>query len=232
MDSERLSRRKTLGLLAAGPAAVAALAGSLQAAAEDSDAPGILMPVGDATEAVDTLYPFFRVAEDGYRAVIAGPEARLYHMVLHEVPPSAKVPWDITEERPGYHIQAEVAFRDVDPTKFAGLFVSGGRAPEYLRYDKDLLRITRHFFEANKPVAVVCHGIEIVSAAGVIRGRTVTTVAKCALDAEQGGARYVDRPVVVDGNLVTARTWHDYATFMKEFMKLVLAGKSKRGVAE
>jgi len=234
MNPNRLSRRETLGLLAAGPAALGALAAHPQAAVagQDSESPGILMPIGDATEVVDTLYPFFRVAEDGYRAVIAGPEARTYHMVMHEVPPSAKVPWDITEERPGYHIQAEVAFRDVDPTRFAGLFVSGGRAPEYLRYDKDLLRITRHFFEANKPVAVVCHGIEIVSAAGVIRGRTVTTVAKCALDCEQGGARYVDQPVVVDGNLVTARTWHDYATFMKEFMKLIHAGKEKRRVAE
>jgi protease I len=236
MNRNHLSRRETLSFLAAAPAALAALAAEAHAAADEpsTEAPGILMPIGDATEAVDTLYPFFRVAEDGYRAVIAGPEARTYHMVLHEVPPSAKIPWDITEERPGYHIQAEVAFRDVDPTKFAGLFVSGGRAPEYLRYDKDLLRITRHFFEVNKPVAVVCHGIEIVSAAGVIRGRTVTTVAKCALDAEQGGAKYVDQPVVVDGNLVTARTWHDYATFMKEFLKLVHAaqGSKKEGVAD
>jgi protease I len=240
MKSNRLSRRETLGLLAAAPAALGALAAFQNAAIAASDEPSqesagsILMPIGDATEVVDTLYPFFRVVEDGYRPVIAGPEARTYHMVMHEVPPSAKIPWDITEERPGYHIQAEVAFRDVDPTKFAGLFVSGGRAPEYLRYDKDLLRITRHFFEANKPVAVVCHGIEIVSAAGVIRGRTVTTVSKCALDCEQGGAKYVDRPVVVDGNLVTARTWHDYGTFMKEFMKQVLAakGREKRGVAD
>src|SRR5204862_7140687 len=123
-------------------------------------------------------------------------------------------------------------FRDVNPAEYAGLFISGGRAPEYLRYDKDLLRITRHFFETNKPVASVCHGLEILTAAGVIKGRTVTTVAKCALDAEQGGARYVDRPVVVDGNLITARTWHDYGTFMKEFMKLVMAGKDKRRVAE
>ena len=67
----------------------------------------VLIIVGDASETVDTLYPYFRVAEDGYRAVIAGPEARMYHMVLHEVPPSAKIPWDITEERPGYHIQAD-----------------------------------------------------------------------------------------------------------------------------
>ncbi len=224
-----LNRRKTLGLLAAGPAAIAALGEVAQA--EDAEAPAILMPIGDATEAVDTLYPFFRVAEDGYRAVVAGPEARTYHMVLHEIPPAAKIPWDITEERPGYHIKAEIAFRDVDPAKYAGLFVSGGRAPEYLRYDKDLLRITRHFFEAGKPVAVVCHGIEIISAAGVIRGRTVTTVAKCALDAEQGGARYVDKPCVVDGNLVTARTWHDSAPFMREFMKMLQNGKSKNVAA-
>ncbi len=190
----------------------------------DPQAPKILMPIGDATEAMDTLYPFFRVAEEGYRAVVAGPQARLYHMVLHEVPPGAAIPWDITEERPGYHLRAEVAFREVKPEEYAGLFISGGRAPEYLRYDHDLLRITRHFFEAAKPVAVVCHGIEIVSAAGVIRGRTVTTVAKCALDAAQGGAHYVDQPVVVDGNLVTARTWHDSAPFMREFMRLLRAG--------
>jgi protease I len=185
------------------------------------------MPIGDASEAVDTLYPFFRVQEDGYQAVVAGPEARLYHLVAHEVPPNSVVPWDITEERPSYHLKADVAFRDVDPTEYAGLFVSGGRAPEYLRYNKDLLRITRHFFETNKPVAVVCHGIEIVSAAGVIRGRTVTTVAKCALDAEQGGAKYVNEPIVVDGNLVTARTWHDNAPFMREFMKMLNAAKPR-----
>ena len=185
--------------------------------------PKVLMPIGDATEAMDTLYPFFRIAEDGFEVVVAGPEARLYHTVLHEIPPNPAVPWDITEERPGYHLKAAVAFRDVNPTDYAGLFVSGGRAPEYLRYDKDLLRITRHFFEAKKPVAVVCHGIEIVSAADCIRGRTVTTVAKCALDAAQGGAKYVDQPVVVDGNLVTARTWHDNTPFLKKFMEMLRA---------
>src|SRR3954454_15925586 len=132
MNPNRLSRRETLSLLAAGPAALSFLTAQAQAAAgQDSEAPGILMPVGDATEAVDTLYPFFRVAEDGYRGVIAGPEARTYHMVLHEVPPSAKIPWDITEERPGSHIQAEGAFRDVGPTKSAGLCFGGGCTPEY-----------------------------------------------------------------------------------------------------
>src|SRR5579863_4945507 len=136
--------------------------------------PKVLMPIGDGTEVLDTMYAYFRLHEDGFEVVVAGPQARVYHMVLHEIPPASDPPWDITRESAGYHLAASVTFRDVDPREFAGLFVSGGRAPEYLRYDQDLLRITRHFFETNKPVAVVCHGIEIVSAAGVIRGRTVT----------------------------------------------------------
>lgn len=181
----------------------------------------ILIPIGDATEVLDTFCPLFRFEEDGFVPVVAGPEARLYHLVLHEVPPDSSIPWDITQERPGYHLRATVAFRKVNPRDYVALFLSGGRAPEYLRDDEDLLRITRHFFEAEKPVASVCHGIEILAAADVIRRRTVTTVRKCARDAAQGGARFVDRPVVVDGNLVTARTWHDTAPFLREFMKLL-----------
>jgi len=116
-----------------------------------------------------------------------------------------------------------VAFRDLESNDYAGMFISGGRAPEYLRYDQDLLRVTRDLVAARKPVACVCHGIEILTAAGCIGGRTVTTVAKCALDARQGGATYVDRNVVVDGHLVTARTWHDNTPLLREFIKLLKA---------
>ena len=188
--------------------------------------PKVLMPIGDATEVLDTMYPYYRLPEDGFEVEVAGPEARLYHMVLHEIPPGADPPWDITQERPGYHIRATIAFGDVDPTQYAGLFLSGGRAPEYIRYDQDLLRATRHFFEANKPVACVCHGIEILTAADCIQGRTVTTVAKCAMDAQQGGATYVDQPVVIDGNLVTARTWNDNTPLLKNFVQMLKAASN------
>ncbi len=107
------------------------------------------------------------------------------------------------------------------------LFISGGRAPEYIRYDTDLLRITRHFFEHKKPVASVCHGVEILTAADVIEGRTVTTVAKCALDVAQGKGRYVNQAVVVDGNLVSARTWHDNTPLLKAFVELLKAHASR-----
>ncbi|MCA9232059.1 MAG: DJ-1/PfpI family protein [Planctomycetales bacterium] len=181
----------------------------------------ILMPIGDATETLDTFYPFFRLQEEGWEVVVAGPEARLYHTVLHEIPPAASVPWDITQERPSYHIQATVAFQDIRADDYAGMFVSGGRAPEYIRYNQDLLKAVREIAEAAKPIACVCHGIEILSAAGVIEGRKVTTVAKCALDAQQGGADYVDTPVIVDGPFVTARVWHDNAPLMRAFVKML-----------
>jgi protease I len=181
--------------------------------------PRVLLIIGDAAEVFDTLYPLHRVKEDGFDVVVAGPERRLYHLVQHDRHPE----WDITIESPGYRLAADVAFRDVNPEDFAGLVLTGGRAPEYLRYDADLLRIVRHFFGRNKPVASICHGIEIVATANVIRGRRVTTVAKCRFDAEVCGAIYVDEPVVVAGNLVTARTWHDNWAWMREYIRLLNA---------
>ena len=83
-----------------------------------------------------------------FEVVVAGPEARLYHGVMHEVPPDTTIPWDITREQPAYHIRATVAFRDVKPQEYFAALYSGGRAPEYLRYDEHLLAITRHFCEA------------------------------------------------------------------------------------
>jgi protease I len=179
--------------------------------------PKILLVIGDATEVLDTMYPYFRLPEDGFEVVVAAPQKKLYHMVLHEQPPG----WDITQETAGYHLHSDISFADVKPEEYAGLFLSGGRAPEYLRYDPDLLNITTHFAKAGKPIASVCHGIEILAAANCISGKKVTTVAKCELDATLVGATYVNEPVVVDGNLVTARTWHDNTPFLREFLRLL-----------
>ena len=177
----------------------------------------VLMPIGDAAEAIDTIYPLYRVQEDGFEAEVAGPEARVYHLVMHEIPPG----WDITREGPSYHLKATIAFRDVDPSQYTGLFLTGGRAPEYIRYDPDLMRIVRHFFAENKPVAVVCHGAEIVAAADVIAGKRMATVLKCRKDIELCGASFVDDGCVIDGNMVSGRTWHDQHRYMPQFMKML-----------
>ena len=184
--------------------------------------PKILIVIGDAAEAMDTFYPYFRVQEDGYQAVVAAPDKRTYSLVMHEIPPG----WDVTKESPSYHMKSDIAFRDVVASEYDGMFITGGRAPEYLRYNEDLLNIVRHFFETKKPVAVVCHGAEIVATADVIKGKRMATVPKCKFDVEVCGATFVNEGCVRDGNMVSGRTWHDNPLFMAEFMRML---KEPRG---
>ena len=183
----------------------------------------VLIIVGDATETVDTLYPFLRIQEDGFTPVVAGPQARRYQMVLHEVPSG----WDITREYEGYTIQADIAFKDVRPEEYVSIFFSGGRAPEYIRDDPDLIRITRYFFENNKPIASVCHGVEIPARAGCGEGRHMATVPKCQYDLEVCGGTFVNEPCVIDGNLVSGRTWHDHGHYMKHWMEMLIAERQR-----
>jgi len=176
----------------------------------------VLIVIGDGAEVLDTMGPYYRLGED-YTVVVAAPEAESYHLVIHELGPG----WDITVEREGYRIESDIAFRDVDPDDYAALVLPGGRAPEYLRYDEHLLAITRSFFAADKPVASICHGIEILATADVIRGRRVTTIPKCRFDATVCGATYLDEPVVRDGALICARGKKDISPWMKEFVGMV-----------
>ncbi len=183
--------------------------------------PKVLMIVGDATETVDTLYPFYRLIEAGFQPIIAAPEKRRYQMVLHEVKPG----WTITKEWEGYSIEADIAFRDVQVEEYAGIFFSGGRAPEYIRYDADLVRITRHFFVANLPIASVCHGVEIPAYANCVRGRQMATVAKCRFDLEVCGGIFVNEPCVIDGNLISGRTFHDNGYYIGPWIRLLEANR-------
>lgn len=184
----------------------------------------VLIVIGDATETVDTLYPYFRLQEDDFRPVVAAPAKRRYHTVLHEVAPG----WDITREFEGYTIEADVAFRDVVPDDYLGIFFSGGRAPEYIRDDPDLIRITRHFFTENKPIASVCHGVEIPCRAGCVTGRRMATVAKCRFDLEVCGGIYVNEPCVIDGNLVSGRTYHDHGKYVGAWVRLLTEARARK----
>lgn len=177
----------------------------------------VLIIVGDASETLDTLYPYLRLQEDGFTPVVAGPEKRVFQMVMHEVRPG----WTITREWEGYQIAADIAFADVKASEYAGIFFSGGRAPEYIRDDPDLIAITQHFFDTGKPISSVCHGVEIPARADRVRGRRMSCVRKCRFDLEICGGIFVDEPYVVDGNLVSGRTWHDHAPVMGAFMAML-----------
>ena len=174
----------------------------------------VLIIVGDASETLDTMYPYYRLQEAGLEPVVAAPEKRRYQMVMHEVKPG----WTITREWEGYTIMPDVTFAEVKPEEYLGIFFSGGRAPEYIRYDEDLMRITRHFFEAGKPVASVCHGVEIPAKAGCVKGRRMATVPKCRFDLEVCGGIFVDEPCVVDGRLITSRKPDDLPAFCRAIL--------------
>jgi protease I len=174
----------------------------------------VLVVVGDGAEVIDTLVPFYRLSED-YQVDIAAPAVCTYHMVQHH----HRSDWDITVETPGYDIESTIAFADVDPSDYIGLVLPGGRAPEFLRYDEDLLRLVKVFMEENKPVASICHGIEILAAADVIRGKDITTIPRCQLDAELAGATYVSEGLVISGNLYCCRFKRECASWMKAFVR-------------
>ena len=177
----------------------------------------VLIIFGDAAETVDTMYPYFRLIEAGYEPVLAAPEKRDYQMVMHQVKPG----WTITKEWEGYTMPAAVAFKDVNPKDYIGIFFSGGRAPEYIREDEHLIEITRHFFNNNLPVASVCHGVEIPARADCVRGRKMATVPKAKFDLEVCGGTFVDEPCVIEGNLVSGRTFWDHGHYMGAWIKLL-----------
>ena len=106
-------------------------------------------------------------------------------------------------------------------SEYAGIFFSGGRAPEYIREDPDLIRITQYFFDKNLPIASVCHGVEIPARADRVMGRRMATVPKCKFDLEICGGTFVDEPCVVDGNLVSGRTFHDNGKYFGKFIELL-----------
>jgi protease I len=186
----------------------------------------VLLIVGDATETVDTLYPFYRLIEGGYKPVVAAPEKRKYQMVLHEVKPG----WTITKEWEGYSIDADIAFKDINPEEYVGIFFSGGRAPEYIREDADLLRITKWFWEQKKPCASVCHGVEIPARADIVKGLRMATVAKCKFDLEICGGIYVNEPCVIDQHMYSGRTYHDSGHFIGPWIKALDAERAKMGI--
>lgn len=173
----------------------------------------VLLVAGDGGEVIDTMVPFYRLGED-FDVVVAAPEKRSYHLVQHEHDPN----WDITVESPGYKITSDIAFREVNTAEYIGLVLPGGRAPEFLRYDEHLIRIVKEFFVKQKPVASICHGIEILAVADVIRGIEVTTIPRCRFDAEIAGAIYLNQALVISGNLYCCRFKRECSAWMKAFV--------------
>ncbi|MFF8774433.1 DJ-1/PfpI family protein [Kitasatospora sp. NPDC015120] len=177
----------------------------------------ILLVTGDAAESLEVFYPYQRLREEGYRVDIAAPERKRLQFVVHDFVEG----FDTYTEKPGYTWPADLAFAEVDPAGYVALVIPGGRAPEYLRNDPEVQRIVRHFYEAGKPVAQICHGPLVPAAAGVLAGRTSAAYPALEPDVRAAGATYVDGEAVVDGVVVSARAWPDHPAWLRAFIEVL-----------
>lgn len=179
----------------------------------------VLIATGEFGESLETYCMKYRLEEEGATAVIASPTLKSLQLVVHDFEPG----YEGYTEKPGYRIQSDIAYSQVDPESYDGLLIPGGRAPEEIRLQKDLIRIVGHFLDRKLPVGAMCHGVMIIYTARPIRDRTLTAYQGIRPDIELLGGKFVDKEVVVDGSLVTSRGWPDLPGFLREFLKLLRA---------
>lgn len=182
----------------------------------------ILFLVGDYVEDYEVMVPFQTLAAVGYTVEAACPDKAAGEKVRTAV---HDFEGDQTySEKPGHNFELNKTFSEINEAEYDGLVIPGGRAPEYIRLNPRVLEITRHFFETNKPVAAICHGAQVLAAAGVLQGRTCSAYPAVGPDVTSAGGEYASIPVnqaVSEGNLVSAPAWPAHPAWMSQFMKLL-----------
>ena len=176
----------------------------------------ILVLTGDGGESYETLYAVHRMREAGYVARVAAPSKRRLHLVIHDFEPG----WDTYIERaPGYGVQADVAVKDAKAAGYDAILIIGGRAPEYLRNNPAVIKLVRDFDAKGKWMFAICHGIQVLVAAGLASGRKLTCYEHVKFEVEQAGGTWHKDQAVRDGRYVTAQTWESHPQFYALVMK-------------
>jgi protease I len=182
----------------------------------------ILMLVGDYAEDYEVMVPFQALLAVGHTVHAVCPERKEGEKVrtaIHDFEGDQTY-----SEKRGHDFTLNASFADVKAEDYDALVIAGGRAPEYLRLNEAVLVLVRYFFTAGKPVAAICHGPQILCAAGVIQGRRVSAYPAVAPEVRLAGAEYVDIPIdgaVTDGNLVTAPAWPAHPAFVAQFLEVL-----------
>ncbi|ARV57597.1 protease [Nostocales cyanobacterium HT-58-2] len=180
----------------------------------------ILMLVGDYVEDYEVMVPFQALQMVGHTVHAVCPDKKAGEKVRTAV---HDFEGDQTySEKPGHNFTLNASFAEVKAETYDALVIPGGRAPEYIRLNQQVLEITRHFAEGNKPIAAICHGLQLLAAADVLQGKKCTAYPACGPDVQRAGGTYVNVPadeVVVDGNLVTAPAWPAHPRWLAEFLK-------------
>ena len=182
----------------------------------------ILMLVGDFVEDYEVMVPFQALQMLGYTVHAVCPDKQAGDKVRTAV---HDFEGDQTySEKPGHNFALNASFAAVRPEQYDALVVPGGRAPEYIRLNPRVIEIVRHFAESNKPIASICHGLQVLAAAGVLKGRSCSAYPACGPDVTAAGGRYQDISVDeahVDGNLVTAPAWPAHPAWLAAFVKVL-----------
>jgi protease I len=184
----------------------------------------ILMLVGDFVEDYEVMVPFQMLTMVGHTVHAVCPDKKAGEKVrtaIHDFEGDQTY-----SEKPGHNFTLTATFDEVKPEDYDGLVIPGGRAPEYIRLNARVLEITRHFAEANKPIAAICHGPQVLVAAGVLAGKTCIAYPAVQPDIEKVGGKLgtineTFSNAVVDGNLVTAPAWPAHPEWIKKFLDLL-----------
>jgi protease I len=182
----------------------------------------ILMLVGDFVEDYEVMVPFQALQIAGHQVDAVCPDKKAGEFVrtaIHDFEGDQTY----TEKR-GHNFALNATFSEIKAAEYDALVIPGGRAPEYLRLNPEVLAIVRHFAEARKPIAAICHGAQILAAAGVIKGRKINAYPACAPEVTLAGGEFVSLPfesAVTDENFVTGPAWTAHVAWLQQFLKLL-----------
>lgn len=182
----------------------------------------ILMLVGDYVEDYEVMVPFQALQMVGHEVHAVCPDKKAGEKVRTAV---HDFEGDQTySEKRGHNFTLNATFDEVNPEEYDGLVIPGGRAPEYIRLNERVLEIVRHFAQAGKPIAAICHGAQVLAAAGVISGIACTAYPAVSPEVKAAGAKWVDVPLDgahVDKNIVTAPAWPAHPAWLRKFLELL-----------
>ncbi|KXG79701.1 DJ-1/PfpI family protein [Pseudomonas mosselii] len=182
----------------------------------------ILMLVGDYVEDYEVMVPFQALAMVGHTVHAVCPEkiaGQTVRTAIHDFEGEQTY-----SEKPGHNFALNYDFVQVRAESYDALLIPGGRAPEYLRLNDRVLELVKAFDQAGKPIAAVCHGAQLLAAAGVLEGRECSAYPACAPEVRLAGGRFIDIAVDqahVDGNLVTAPAWPAHPAWLAAFLKVL-----------
>lgn len=184
----------------------------------------VLMLVGDFVEDYEVMVPFQMLQLVGHEVHAVCPNKRAGETVATSIH-DFEGDQTYTEKR-GHNFRLNATFDEVRPADYDGLIIPGGRAPEYLRLNPRVIALVKHFIDANQPLGAICHGPQILVAAGVLKGRSCTAYPACKPDVEVAGAKWAEPAsglddAHTDGNLVTAAAWPAQAAFMRAFLQVL-----------